>query len=42
MKNEKFCSQLSTYFRRHTTFRKADESPVCSDKTSKFKPALLL
>jgi hypothetical protein len=26
MKNEKFCPQLSTYFKRHMTFRKADES----------------
>jgi hypothetical protein len=26
MKNIKFCSQLSTYFKRHMGFRKADES----------------
>jgi hypothetical protein len=43
MKNEKFCSQLSTYFKRHMAFRKGDESLVCSDKTvdSFFKPASL-
>jgi hypothetical protein len=42
-KNEKCCSQLSTYFKRLVAFRKADESLVCSDKTlgSFFKPALL-
>jgi hypothetical protein len=33
MKNEKCCSQLSTYFKRHLAFRKADESRVCSNKT---------
>jgi hypothetical protein len=27
------CSQLSTYFKRHISFRKADESLLCSDKT---------
>jgi hypothetical protein len=32
MKNEKCCSQLSTYFKRHMAFRKADESLVCPDK----------
>jgi hypothetical protein len=32
MKNEKCCSQLSTYFKRHLTFRKALKSLVCSDK----------
>jgi hypothetical protein len=26
IKNEKFCQQLSTYFKRHMGFRKADES----------------
>jgi hypothetical protein len=36
MKNEKFCSQLSTCFKRHMVFRKADELLVCSDKTSQF------
>jgi hypothetical protein len=34
MANEKFFSQQSTYFKRHMTFVKADESLVCSDKTS--------
>jgi hypothetical protein len=29
---EKCCSQLSTYFKRHVAFRKADESLVCSGK----------
>jgi hypothetical protein len=33
MKNEKCCSQLSTYFKRNMAFRKADESLVCSGKT---------
>jgi hypothetical protein len=33
MKNGKCCSQLSTYFKRHMAFRKADESLVCSGKT---------
>jgi hypothetical protein len=34
MKNEKSCSQLSIYFKRHmAAFREADESLVCSDKT---------
>jgi hypothetical protein len=33
MKNEKFRSQLSTYFKRHMGFRKADESLVSSDRT---------
>jgi hypothetical protein len=33
MKNEKCWSQLSTYFKRHMAFRKADELLVCSDKT---------
>jgi hypothetical protein len=33
MKNEKHCSQLSTYFKRHISVWKADESVVCSDKT---------
>jgi hypothetical protein len=34
---------LSTYFKRHMGFRKADESLVSSDRTwdSFFKPALL-
>jgi hypothetical protein len=32
MKTEKYCSQFSTYFKRHTAFRKADESLVCSEK----------
>jgi hypothetical protein len=32
MKNEKFCSQLSTYFKRHTGFRsKRDQSRGLSD-----------
>jgi hypothetical protein len=31
--NEKFSSQLSTYFKRLMAFRKADESLVCTDKT---------
>jgi hypothetical protein len=30
---EKSCSQLSTYFKRHVGFREADESLVYSDKT---------
>jgi hypothetical protein len=25
VKNGKFCSQLSTYFKRHVAFKKADE-----------------
>jgi hypothetical protein len=33
VKNKNFCSQLSTYFKRHIAFRKEDESLVCSDKT---------
>jgi hypothetical protein len=33
MKNEKCCSQLSTYFKKYTLFRKADESLVCSETT---------
>jgi hypothetical protein len=33
MKNEKCCSQLSTYFKRRMALRKADESLACSDKT---------
>jgi hypothetical protein len=42
MKKGKCCSQLSTYFKSHMEFRKADESLVCSDKTLQFfKPALL-
>jgi hypothetical protein len=43
MKCEKYCSQLSTYYKRHMPFRKADESLVCSDKTwdSFFRPASL-
>jgi hypothetical protein len=32
-RNEKCCSQFSTYSKRHVAFRKADESLVCSDKT---------
>jgi hypothetical protein len=36
MKNEKCCSQSSTHFKRHMSFRKADESLVCSDKTQQF------
>jgi hypothetical protein len=32
MKNEKCCTQLSTYFERHIAFRNADESLVCSEK----------
>jgi hypothetical protein len=34
MKNEKCCSQLSTYFKRHLAIRKADESLVCSEKNT--------
>jgi hypothetical protein len=39
----KCCSQLSTCFKRHVTFRMADVSLVCPDKSwhSFFKPALL-
>jgi hypothetical protein len=33
MKNEKCSSQLNTFFKRHMTLRKADESLACSDKT---------
>jgi hypothetical protein len=33
MKREKHFSQLSIYFKRQMTFRKVDESLVCSDKT---------
>jgi hypothetical protein len=36
MKNEKCCSQLSIFFKRHVAFRKSDESLVCSDKTWQF------
>jgi hypothetical protein len=32
-KYEEYCSQLSTYFQVHMTFRKADESVICSDIT---------
>jgi hypothetical protein len=35
-KNKKCCSQLSTNFKRHAVFRKADESLVCSYKTRQF------
>jgi hypothetical protein len=42
-KYENCYSRLSTCFKRHAAFRKADESLLCSDKTwdSFFKPALL-
>jgi hypothetical protein len=30
---KKYYSQLSTYFKRHMAFGKADESLVCSDRT---------
>jgi hypothetical protein len=36
LKNENCCSQFNTYFKGHMafrSFRKADESLVCSDKT---------
>jgi hypothetical protein len=33
---KRFSSQLSTYFKRHVTFKKAHESLVCSDKTWRF------
>jgi hypothetical protein len=33
MKNEKYYSQMSTYFKRHMTFSKANKSLVCSEKT---------
>jgi hypothetical protein len=36
LKNDKFSPQVSTYFKRRMAFRKADESLVCSDKTSQF------
>jgi hypothetical protein len=45
MKDEKCCSQLSTYFKTHMAFRKADESLHLSVQTKLdgfFKPALLL
>jgi hypothetical protein len=32
MKNKKFGSRLSTYFKRHMGFRKADESLECSEE----------
>jgi hypothetical protein len=32
MDNKKWCTQLSTYFKRHMAFRKADESIVCLEK----------
>jgi hypothetical protein len=32
MKNEEFCSQLSTYFKRRMEFGEADESLVFSGK----------
>jgi hypothetical protein len=35
-KYEECCSQLSTYFKGHVIFRKADESLACSDKTWRF------
>jgi hypothetical protein len=43
VKNEKYCSQLSTCFKRRVAFRKTDESLVCSEKKfgSFFKSALL-
>jgi hypothetical protein len=43
MKIKKCCSRLSTYFKRHMAFRKANESLVCSEKKldSFLKPALL-
>jgi hypothetical protein len=41
LKYEKCCSQLSTYFKKHMAFRKADESLACSTKLdSLIKPAL--
>jgi hypothetical protein len=33
LKYRNSCSQLSTHFKRHMAFRRADESLVCSDKT---------
>jgi hypothetical protein len=33
MKNENCSSQLRANFKRHVTFRKTDESLVCSDET---------
>jgi hypothetical protein len=32
IENEKCCSQLNTYFKIHTAYRKADEPLVWSDK----------
>jgi hypothetical protein len=40
LKNETFFSQLSTYFKRYVTFRKADLS-VQTKLDSFFKPLLL-
>jgi hypothetical protein len=33
MKNEKLCSQLNTYFKRHMAFGKANKSLFYSDTT---------
>jgi hypothetical protein len=43
MKGEKSCSQTNTYFKRHVSIRKADESLVCADKAGHtfFKLTLL-
>jgi hypothetical protein len=42
MKNEKFSSQLTTYFKRHMAFRKADEFLFCSENLNSFLKTALL
>jgi hypothetical protein len=42
MKGGKWCSQLSTHFKRHMTLRKGDESlSLQTELDTFFKPALL-